>query len=119
MVVFWLLAVVVGLVAGGVSYWLGSTDPVLTATLVLTYTVGTRLSLHHPDIVYEADSPAWAVGKWSGAATAVVLVAAFFGVNQALAVADGLRLSLQLLVVGVGYTAWAFGVAYARAKASA
>jgi len=117
MVLFWLLGAVVGLVAGGVSYWLGSTDPVLTGTLVVTYTVGTRLSLLYPDMVYEADSPAWAVGKWSGAATAMVLVAAFFGVNQSLPIPDGLRLSLQLLVLGVGYTAWAFGVAYARAKA--
>ena len=117
MVFSWVLACVVGAAAGGASYALGSTNLLLTGTVALTYTAGTRLSVAHPDVVYEAETPVWTVGRWSAGMIALVCIGAFFGVNPFLAVDGGLRLSLQLLVVGVGYAAWVFGVAYARAKA--
>jgi len=117
MVFPWLLACVVGTAVGGVSYAFGSTNLLLTGTVALTYAAGTRLSVAHPDVVYEEQTPVWTVGRWSAGMIALVCIGAFFGVNPFLAVDGGLRFSLQMLVVGSGYTAWVFGVAYARAKA--
>jgi hypothetical protein len=109
---------VVGASAGAVSHTLGSTDPRLTAAVAVSYALTTALALRHPDVVYERDVPVWAVGRWSGASTAFVLAVALLGVGPTLPVSGDLRFSLQLLVLGVGFAMWIFGVAYARAKAA-
>jgi hypothetical protein len=114
-----LLAVSAGAVAGGVSYVLGSTDPGLTAAVAVSYAVAAGLTARHPDTVHEEGVAVWEFGRWSGASTALVLAAALFGVGPTLPVDPDLRLSLQVLVVGVGYAMWLLGVAYARAKSGA
>ena len=110
------LPVVVGAAAGAASYLLGSTAPGLTAAVAASYAVATALALRHPDVVYEEGTPVWTVGRWSGASTAFVLAVALVGIGPALPVSGEARLSLRLLVLGVGFAMWAFGVAYARAK---
>jgi hypothetical protein len=44
-------------------------------------------------------------------------LAAVLGVGPALPVPGEVRLSLRLLVLGVGFAMWVFGAAHARAKA--
>lgn len=113
----WLVTVGVGTLACGVSYLVGTTDPLLTASVGLSYAVLARLTIAHPDVVYEEGSSAWAVGRWSGLATGFVLLVVLLGLGPTLPVEDDLRLSLQLLVFGAGWAMWVLGVAYARAKA--
>jgi hypothetical protein len=115
----WLVPAVVGALVGAASYVVGSTDPLLTGSIVLSYAVLARLAIRHPDIVYEEHSSAWAVGKWSGLSAGFVLLVAFVGVGSYLPIPAGLGLSLQILVIGAGWAMWALGVAYARAKATA
>lgn len=109
--------VLAGGLVGAASYVFGSSDPGLTAAVAGSYAVAAGLAARHPDVVYEEGVAVWAVGRWSGASTAFVLLAAFVGVGWTLPIEPGLRVSLQLLVLGVGWAMWVFGVAYARAKA--
>jgi hypothetical protein len=81
------LPVAVGAAAGAASYTFGSSTPGLTAAVAASYAVTTALAV------------------------------ALFGVGPALPVAGEVRLSLRLLVLGLGFAMWVFGVAYARAKA--
>ena len=111
------LGVAVGAAAGAASYTLGSTAPGLTAAVAASYAVTTALAVRHPDVVYEEGTAVWEVGRWSGASTAFVLAVALFGVGPALSIPGEVRLSLRLLVLGVGFAMWVFGVAYARGKA--
>ena len=115
----WLVSITVGALAGAVSYVVGSTEPLLTGSVVLSYAVLARMAVRHPDIVYEADGSTWEVGKWSGLSAGFVHLVAFVGVGTTLPVPDGLGLSLQILVIGAGWAMWALGVTYARAKATA
>ena len=115
----WLVPAVVGALAGAISYVVGSTDPLLTGSIALSYGAFARVAVHHPDIVYEEGSAAWAVGRWSGLSAGFVLLVAFLGVGTNLPIPSGVGLSLQFLVIGAGWTMWALGVAYARAKATA
>lgn len=114
----WTAALTVGTLAGAGSHLVGHADPVLTASVGVTYAVLARLAVSHPDIVYEEGSPAWAVGRWSGLSTGFVLFVTLVGVGTTLTIGDDLRVSLQILVFGAGWTMWALGVAYAREKAS-
>jgi hypothetical protein len=114
-----LVAIVVGGVVGAVSHTVGASRPLVTASVVVSYALLTALALQHPDVVYEAGTPAWTVGRWSGLSAGFVLLVAFFGVGTTLPLGDDLRLSLQILVLGAGWAMWTLGVAYARAKASA
>ncbi|EMA55096.1 MULTISPECIES: hypothetical protein [Halococcus] len=115
----WVLAAVVGIgVGGGTFAWLVS-DLTLAFTLALVYTVGTRLLVEYgstmPGLIYGDD---WQAVRWNGAATAFVMIAAFVGVSASLPVSGGLRLALELLVLGVGWTGLFFGIAMARDQAA-
>jgi hypothetical protein len=113
----WVLTPLVAGVAGGISYVFGTADPLVTASVAVSYAVVVVLSARHPDTVYE-EGIGTRYGPWSAVATGFLLLAALSGVNPWLPIDDGLRLSLGLLVVGVGYAMWLFGVSYARAKAT-
>ena len=112
----WTITLGVGALAGGSSYFFGSNAPLLTATVALSYALLARLAIRHPDIVYEETSHTWTVGRWSGLSAGFIFAVAFFGVSTTLPIADGLRLSLQILLFGAGWAMWALGVAYAREK---
>jgi hypothetical protein len=114
-----LVPAAVGALAGGASYLVGSTDPLLTGSVVLSYAVLARLAIAHPDLVYEEGSGTWEVGRWSGLSTGFILLVAFLGLSTTLPIDSGLRLSIQILLFGAGWAMWALGVAYARAKAVA
>jgi hypothetical protein len=114
----WLVPAVVGGLAGAVSSLVGSANPLLTGSITLSYAVFARVAIAHPDIVYEEGSGVWAVGRWSGLSGGFVLLVAFFGVGTTLPIEGGLRLSLQILLLGAGWAMWALGVAYAREKAA-
>jgi hypothetical protein len=113
----WLVPAVVGALVGAGSYVVGSTAPLLTGSIVLSYAVLARLAVAHPDIVYEEGSRSWTVGRWSGLSTGFILLVAFLGLSTTLPIESGLRLSIQILLFGSGWAMWALGVAYARAKA--
>jgi hypothetical protein len=112
----WLLAGVVGIAAGATSHVLGAAVPSLTAGTVASYAVLTRLAATHPDVVHEEGVAVWRVGRWSGVSTAFLLAVVLFALG-ALPVGARLRLSLGILVFGVGWAMWVLGVAYARRKA--
>jgi hypothetical protein len=109
-------APVVAAVAGGLSYALGSTNPLLTAGIAVSYATVVALSARHPDTVYEEDL-GMRYGPWSAAATGFLLLLTLSGLNPWLPMANDLRFSLGLLLLGIGYAMWLFGVSYARAKA--
>ena len=111
------LAPVVAALTGSFSYLVGAADPLLAASVGVSYAAVVVLSARHPDTVYE-EGTGIRYGPWSAAATGFLLVVTITGVNPWLPLDAGLRLSLGLLVVGVGYAMWLFGVSYARAKAS-
>jgi hypothetical protein len=113
----WLVPAAVGALVGSGSYLVGSTEPLLTGSVVLSYAVLARLAIAHPDIVYEKGSGTWEVGRWSGLSTGFILLVAFLGLSTTLPLESGLRLSIQILLFGAGWAMWALGVAYARAKA--
>jgi len=114
--VAWGLAGAAGAAVAGPLFVLAGTDPLLTAAVALSYATVARLSLCHPDTVYEPDVPAWRVGRWSGLTVALLLAVALFGVNGSLPVDDGTLAGLRALVLGAGYAAWLLGISYARAK---
>jgi hypothetical protein len=112
------LSLTVGGAVAGVVHWLVVADPPLAAAIAVSYVAVARLSLAHPDTVYESDVPVWAVGRWSGLAIGLLLAVTLFGVGPTLPVDRGLRFGLQVLMLGVGYAMWLLGVSYARAKAA-
>jgi peptidoglycan/LPS O-acetylase OafA/YrhL len=116
-VLAWFLPLAIGAAFAAASCAFGSTDPGLTAAVGASSAVAVGLAVRHPDVVYEEGTTLREVGRWSAASTAFVLAAAVFGVGWTLPVGPDLQLSLRLLVLGVGYAMWVFGVAYARAKA--
>jgi hypothetical protein len=114
----WLLSLTAGGAVAGAVYWLVVADPLLAAAIAVSYAAVARLSLAHPDTVYESDVPAWAVGRWSGLAIGLLLAVVLFGVGPTLPIDRAVRFGLQVLVLGVGYAMWLLGVSYARAKAA-
>ena len=103
-------AVATGPLAGVSSFLLGRLVGVAAVTGV-SVAVVVVLTLRHPDTLVAPDVPAFAVGRWSGIATAFVAVGV---VTLPLALRE--RLAVGLLLASVAYAAWLFGVAYARAK---
>jgi hypothetical protein len=114
----WLLSLAGGGAVAGPVHRFVVADPLLTAGIAVSYVAVARLSLAHPDTVYESDVPVWAVGRWSGLAVGLLLAVALFGVGPTLPVEPDVRFGLQVLVLGVGYAMWLLGVSYARAKAA-
>lgn len=114
----WLLSLGVGVVVGAATALLTDADLPLVAAIVVSYAAVVRLSVRHPDTVYESGVPAWAVGRWSGLSIAFLLGVAFLGLGPALPAALDVRFALQLLVLGAGYAMWLLGISYARAKAT-
>lgn len=112
----WVLAALGAGAAGAVSYAVGSPNRLLTLSVGVTYAAVVVLSARHPDTVY-GDGSGVGYGPWSAAATGFLLLLTVSGINPWLPVGNGLRFSLGLLVVGVGYAMWLFGISYARAKA--
>jgi hypothetical protein len=112
----WLLSLAGGgLVAGG-THLLAGPGLALTAALAASYAAVVRLSLAHPDTVYEPGTPAWTVGRWSGLSVGFLLAVAVVA-PLGLPAAPGPRFTLRLLLVGAGYAMWLLGISYARAKA--
>lgn len=112
----WLLSLAVGVAVGAAVAVLTAAALPLLAAIVVSYAAVVRLSVRHPDTVYEPGVPAWAVGRWSGLSIAFLLGVTLVGVGPALSPAE--RFPIQILVLGAGYAMWLLGIAYARAKAT-
>lgn len=110
----WIVGGCVGLAIGCTTYgWLVA-DVALAATLAGVYAVATGLTLEHRSVVPLGSERAAGYDPWSGAWTVVVSLAALCGVGFWLPLAPGLRLALQLLVLGVGLAALQFGIGLVR-----
>ncbi len=117
--VAWVAALVVGAAIGGGSYVFGASAPLLAGSIAVCYGAVVVLSARYPDTVYDEEIVGgFRYGPWSAAAT-LFLLCVTVGTVGPLAIADGLRLSLAVLLLGVGYAMWLFGVGYARAKTTA
>jgi hypothetical protein len=110
----WAIGGCIGLAIGCATYgWLVA-DAALAATLAGVYAVATGLTLEHRSVVPLGIERAAGYDPWSGAWTVVVSLAALCGVGFWLPLAPGLRLALQLLVLGVGLAALQFGIGLVR-----
>lgn len=111
----WVVTLAIGAVAAGVSWVLGGSKPAMVAATGVSYAVVARLTARYPDTLYESGVAPYRVGRWSGLAGLFVVGVTGLAV-VGLHLPPDYRLSVGLLVIGVGYASWLFGVAYARAK---
>jgi uncharacterized membrane protein YccF (DUF307 family) len=110
----WTIEGLVGLAVGMATYgWLVA-DIALAATLAGVYAVATGLTLEHRSAIPFGTERPEGYDPWSGVWTAIVAFAALVGVGFWLPLAPGLRLALQLLVLGVGLVSLYCGIGLAR-----
>lgn len=110
----WVVGGCVGLVVGAITYgWLVA-DAALAATLTGIYAIAVGFTLEHRAVVPRGSERVAGYDPWSGAWAVVVSLAALCGVGFWLPLAPGLRLALQLLVLGVGLAALQFGIGLVR-----
>ncbi|WP_327050652.1 hypothetical protein [Halomicrococcus gelatinilyticus] len=103
----WLVGVLAGVAFGGGVSALGA-GVAFAASVAFVWCVGVALALRLNR--YASDAGTFAVARWSGLASLVMLVPAMFGLLE-LPVSADLRLALGLLVVGTGFAGTQVGVA--------
>lgn len=110
----WTIGGCVGLAVGAVTYgWLVA-DVALAATLAGVYAIATGLTLEHRSAIpFGVERPA-GYDPWGAAWAAIVPFAALVGIGFWLPLAPGLRLALQLLLIGVGLVSLHCGIGLAR-----
>ncbi len=110
----WAIGLFAGLVVGAVTYgWLVA-DVALATTLAGIYTVAVGLTLEHRSAVPVGIERPEGYDPWGGACTGLVSLAALFGVGFWLPLESGLRLALQLLLVGIGLASLHCGIGLVR-----
>lgn len=113
----WLLALVMGIVAGGGTFvWLVD-YPTLAVALALVYTVLTWLGIEFgPTLPGESNGYNWRTARWHSSFAGVI---ALIGILVTIPGSFKLGIALLLLVTGVGWMGLFFGVATAREQAAA
>jgi len=116
----WLLSIAVGVVVGGGTFaWLVG-DLALAFMLAFVYTIGTRLAIEYATALPGGTGRLdWQRTRWQAAFVTFVIFSASFVASPALFESFGLRVALQVLVFGVGWTGLFFGIAIARDQAAA
>lgn len=109
--VYWLLAGLVGVGVGAVTYTSLVADLALAATNGLLFGVGSGLTVRNHLLLKERYD-AYGAGSnwWNAALAALVVVAGVFGVSPTLPIPADVGFALTVLVVGTIFVAWNLGV---------